>query len=355
MGQHQDNAKSGKWKQLSEFERYKIEALTRVGKKPSEIAEQLGRDRRTIDREIERGTVKQVTSELEYVWVYKADVGQRIHQERGANKGRGLQIGKCHALAQHIEEMILQEKYSPDAIIGRIKEKSIQFKESICTKTLYNYIDTGIFAGISNQDLPVKRKPKRAYTRRRRVALNNIKGRSIEERPEAVNTREEHGHWEMDCVTSGKGGRACLLVLTERSSRRELIFKLKAQKQEHVAEAINKLERKYKGNFSDGFKSITMDNGCEFLNSTQLEASICKESVTRTRVYYAHPYSAWERGSNEVINKLIRRFIPKGENIAKYSEKEIRRIEYWINNYPRRIFGYKTANEVHEINLRKCM
>lgn len=124
---------------------------------------------------------------------------------------------------------------------------------------------------------------------------------------------------------------------------------MKAQRQECVVEAIDRLERKYKERFSERFKSITMDNGCEFLCSARLEASILNEQNQRTKVYYAHPYSAWERGSNEVANRLIRRFIPKGSNIGKYSIQEIHRIERWMNNYPRRIFGYKTANEVYSI------
>lgn len=349
MGQIQDNAQKRKWKQLSEKERYQIELMTRMKKKPIEIAEQIGRDRRTIDRELERGTVKQQRSDLEYVWQYKADAGQRVHEQRGANKGRGLKIGKCHKLAAHIEKMIRDENYSPDAIIGRIAKLGEEFEESICTKTVYNYIDAGIFAGISNNDLPMKRKKKRAYAKARRVALNNTKGRSIEERPKEVENREAEGHWEMDCVTSGKGVKACLLVLTERSSRRELIYKMKAQRQECVAEVIHRLERKHKGKFPERFKSITMDNGCEFLDSTTLETSSLVEGKMRTVVYYAHPYSAWERGSNEVANKLIRRFIPKGADIGKYSHKDIKRIEHWMNNYPRKIFGYRTANEIFEM------
>lgn len=347
MDHIQDSAKDEKWKQLSEKERYQIELLTQMKKKPKEIAEQMGRDRRTIGRELERGTVKQQRSDLEYVWQYKADAGQRVHQQRGANKGRSLKIGKCHKLAEYIEKKILKEEFSPDAIIGQIAKQGMEFAESICTKTLYNYIDKGIFANISNSDLPVKRKKKRTYAKLRRVALNNTKGRSIEKRPEQIENREMIGHWEMDCVTSGKGSKACLLVLTERCSRSELIFKIKSQTQESVVEVIDRLEKKHKGKFSERFKSITMDNGGEFLDSFHIERSTLVEEKLRTLTYYAHPYSAWERGSNEVANKLIRRFIPKGADIGKYSHKEIKRIEHWMNNYPRKMLGYRTANEVY--------
>lgn len=345
MGQEQDNSKQRKWKQISERERYQIELLVKLKEKPAKIGALIGRDRRTIERELERGTVKQQRTDLEYVWVYKADVGQRVHQERGTNKGRGLKIGHCHDLAKYLERKIVQEGFSPDAALHSGKS----FEVKICTKTLYNYIYAGLFTDISNRDLPMKRDGKKRPYRPRRIALNNIKGRSIEERPKEINERNEAGHWEMDCVASGKGGKACLLVLTERSSCQELIFKMKAQRQECVVEAIDRLERKYKEKFPDRFKSITMDNGCEFLCSAKLEASILRDQDSRTKVFYAHPYSAWERGSNEVANKLIRRFIPKGSNISKYSNKDIRRIEAWMNNYPRRKFGYKTANDVYDL------
>jgi hypothetical protein len=106
-------------------------------------------------------------------------------------------------------------------------------------------------------------------------------------------------------------------------------------------------EGKYKEEFKEIFKSITMDNGCEFLNQQLIERSLYSKEP-RTMAYYAHPYSSWERGSNENANKIIRRFIPKGSDINKYTEEEIKRIENWINNYPRRILGYKSAKEMYK-------
>ena len=345
MGQKQDSIRARKWKQLSEKERYQIEILLKEKRTPNEIGRRLGRDRRTIEREIASGSVIQVNYEWRERLQYCADTGQRVHDERAANKGRPLKIGHDHRLAEHIEKKVGEEKYSPDAVIGEIKAKGLTFEVSICTKTVYNYIDKHVFLNISNQDLPVKKdEKKRRYRKTGAVALNNLKGRSIEERPASVESREEACHWEMDCVV-GKD-TACLLVMTERTSRKELIFKLKAKKQEYVREVIDRLERRYGDRFSRLFKSITVDNGCEFLNQEALEASCLSSGRKRTICYYAHPYSAWERGSNEVANKLIRRFVPKGTNIGKLTQADIRRIEYWMNNYPRRMFGYRSANEI---------
>jgi IS30 family transposase len=344
----QDNHSTGRgqWKQLSEIERYKIEALTRAKHSAQEIARQLGRDRRTIEREIWRGTVPQRDSQWRDILVYCADVGQRLAEENAANKGRGLKIGHDHALARRLERRIGEDKLSPDAAIGEIKAQGLAFKTTLCTKTVYNMIDKGYFLNISNKDLPAKKdSKKRKYGKIRKVALNNLKGKSIDERPERANLREERGHWEMDLVVGS--GRACLLVMTERKERKELIFKLQSKEQKHVIGVLDRLERRHRDMFKKIFKSFTMDNGSEFLDSAGLEASCLKHGDKRTICYYAHPYSAWERGSNENANKLIRRFIPKGADIGEYSDSDIKRIESWMNNYPRRMFGYKTANEMY--------
>ena len=347
MERNNDITKKKKWKHLSEKERYKIEALFQAGLASAEIARILNppRDRRTIEREIKRGMTLQRNSDLTEKVIYLADVGQRKYVEKASNKGRGLKIGHDHELAKHLEQKIGNEKWSPDAAIGEIKKQGLEFKVSICTKTVYNMIDRGDFLNITNKNLPVKKKgKKRKYNQVRKVALNNKLGRSIEERPLEINSREEYGHWEMDCVV-GKG-KACLLVLTERKYREELIIKLASKTQACVIQAINSLEKRYKGNFKSKFKSFTMDNGSEFLDMQKLEASCLKPDSKRTTCYYAHPYSAWERGSNENQNKLIRRFVPKGCNIGKLSLRDIKRIETWMNNYPRRILGYNSPNQL---------
>ena len=345
MGQAKNSTRTGKWKQLSARERYQIEILLQSGYSPKEVSKKIGRDRRTIEREIKRGNVMQRDTYLREREKYCADAGQRVHDERASNKGRPLKIGHDHKLAEHIERKVGEERYSPDAVIGEIRAKGLKFKVSICTKTLYNYIDTNVFLNITNKDLPVKKEgKKRKYREISSVALNNLKGWSIEERPESIETREEPWHWEMDCVV-GKG-TTCLLVMTERTSRKELIFKMKAKKQEYVKEVIDQLECKYKSRFNQMFRSITMDNGCEFLNHEAIEVSCLEAGEKRTICYYAHPYSAWERGSNEAANKLIRRFVPKGTNIGSLTKADVKRIEHWMNNYPRRMFGYKSANEI---------
>jgi IS30 family transposase len=159
---------------------------------------------------------------------YCADGGQRILDEQAANKGRSLKIGHDHRLAAHIEQKSGEARYAPNAGNGEIRAKRLKFEVGICVKTLHNCIDKGIFMNISNKDLPVKRNGEKGrYRQVRRVSLNNLKGRSIEERPENVETRAEPGHREMDRVV-GKG-KVCLLVTAQRKSRKELLFKLEGK------------------------------------------------------------------------------------------------------------------------------
>jgi len=347
MSQENYTTMSRKNKHLNYRERYTIEILLKEKMAVSEISKRLGRHKRTIEREIAKGTVWLLNSDLSYRQEYCADTGQMVYDRNSRNKGPGLKIGKDHKLAKYIEQKIVKEKYSPDAVIGQIKVKSIEFETSICTKTLYNYIDQEVFANITNKDLPVKRYKKKGSYRKVKIAHKNLKGSSIEERPAEVEKREEYGHWEMDCVVGNHGGSgAALLVLSERRSREEIIYKMDSKTQESVQKVLDALEKKYGKHFREKFKTITVDNGSEFLDFKGLERSVNNPREQRTKIYYAHPYSSWERGTNENSNKLIRRFIPKGTDIAKISKKTIKAIEEWMNNYPRRILGYKTPKEL---------
>jgi len=171
-----------------------------------------------------------------------------------------------------------------------------------------------------------------------------LKGESIENRPEKANKRSEIGHWEMDLIVSCMGGKGALLTLTERKTREEIIIRLPDKTQRAVKRALDRLERKYGSKFKEKFKTITTDNGSEFLDFTSLESS-CKRDEKRFKMYYAHPYSSWERGSNENANGIIRRFFPKGTDFSKINLRQIQAVEIWMNDYPRRILGGISANK----------
>lgn len=343
-----NTTKCTKNKHLTERQRYTIEDLLKEGYKVSHIAERIGKSTRTVEREIGRGSIYLQNSDLTFRKEYCADVGQRRYEEGFINKGPALKIDNDYKLVKFIENKIRNEKFSPDAVISVIKKIQDKFKTLICTKTLYNYIDKGyVFLNLTNKDLPVKKDEKKKNYKKVKIAHKNLKGTSIEERPEEVDTREEYGHWEMDCVVGNRGGSgATLLVLSERKIREEIIIKMKDRTQNSVIKSLDILERRLGSSFRDKFKTITVDNGTEFLDMGSIERSTISKNDKRTTVFYCHPYSSWERGTNENLNKLIRRFIPKGSDIGKVSVQQIKYIQDWMNNYPRRLLGYKTPNEL---------
>jgi transposase, IS30 family len=341
------NTKRKKYVHLTERERFKIEGLLEGKKDADEIAILLRRDRSTIYREIERGTVNRLQTNLSKKDQYRANFAQADYEKQGRNKERSLKIGKDKNLEAYIRIKLINERFSPDAIIGQIKANGLEFEGIITTKTLYNYIDAGFFSGISNKNLWQKRnKKKRGYKTVSRVNTKNRDCRSIEERPKRINNRVEYGHWEGDTVKGPQRAKTSLFTLTERKTREQIIIKLEEGTQEAIKAAIDGLETRHGNIFKVKFKSITFDNGAEFLGWKSLEISLLKPEERRTMVYFAHSYSAWERGTNENQNRMIRRFVPKGTDIADVSDKKIKWIQDWMNNYPRKILGYKTANQM---------
>lgn len=333
-----------KGKYLTERERYVIEELLKAGVAIKQIAQQLDKAVSTIYLEIKRGTVEFLDKDWRTYKKYCADVAQRRYVECSRNKGIDLKIGNDYDFVKFVERKIVKEKYSPKATISYIKTHDMQFKTDICYKTLYNYIDAGLFLNVTNKDLPVKKQEKK-QEQHKVVALKNTKGTSIEERPKDVLKRDSFGHWEMDTVYSGqKKGKTCLLVLSERMTRNELIFKMPDRTSASVVRALNRLEKVYGcKRFRETFKTITVDNGSEFLDYEKMEQSCKNKKVKRTTVFYCHPYCSSERGTNENINRMIRRWIPKGANIDLWSKQQIAEIQEWINNYPRDIFGGQSS------------
>ena len=279
--------------------------MLKAGHKPEEIGRLLGgRSKRTIQREIALGKVKLLNSDLTYRIEYSADAAQKKRDYNNTAKGPRLKLGANIELIRFIEEMIIKHKFSPSAALAEARKKG--YDVNFCEKTLYNYIDEGIFMNLTNDDLPVKKLGKKRMYRHVRAA-NNQKGKSIEERPAEAESKEVFGHWELDTVVGKQGTKSALLVMTERSRGIELVRKIESKSQECVVAELDKLERNLGSkNFREIFKTITCDNGCENLNFEEMERSVLT-NIPRTHVYYAHPYSAWERGANECANKLIRR------------------------------------------------
>jgi len=344
--------RSRKGKHLTREERVVIERMSRGGIPPRDIAAVLDRHRRTIERELVRGRVKHKDTELREHQVYSSDRGQDFHDLNATAKGPGLKLGSNYELAEFIRCRIVEHKESPDVVAFRMTQTGMA--GAMCTKTIYSYIDQDVIPGVSNESLWEKRKRRKQRRRTvRRVAKQFARGESIEKRPVQADTREQFGHWEMDLVVGpARGSTAALLTLVERKHRRTIIRKLPDKTQASVLKALRGIERHYgPRRFRQIFKTITVDNGSEFLDVEALEASEFSKQQ-RTRIFYAHPYASWERGSNENANRMIRRFVAKGRDIARFTRQSICDIEAWLNDYPRRILNFMTPNELFVIELK---
>jgi IS30 family transposase len=336
---------------LSKTDRYKIEALLNRHHSPREIAEDLHVHKSTVYREIRRARMMQRNTDWTEEERYNPDKAHQIYREHLAAKGAPLKIGNDFNFATYVENKIIDEDRSPATALADIKIEGKQFSTSICVTTFYSYIAKGVFLHLTNADLPVKPNRKNTY-RKVRVVKRPPRGESIENRPKEVETREEFGHWEMDTVYSSKkkGSTKVLLVLLERKSRTPIIELMPNRTKESTAEKLAQLERRYGKLFGKIFKSFTVDNGSEFTDVELMERSVLNEEK-RTKFYYCHPYSSYERGSNENLNKMIRRRYPKGTDFKDVSDAEIKDLENWLRNYPRKILGWKTS----EMVFKNCL
>lgn len=334
-------------KHLTWTDRLRIEKALKEGMGVYKIAERLHVHNTTIYKELQRGSYTRLNYDLTTRICYSPDIAEAKYRENLKAKGAGLKIGKDRKLAEYIESLIVDKGYSPAAAAAELKRCGEKFSVHVSEKTIYNYIDKGIFLRLTRANLPLKGEQKRKYNRVKKAA-RPPKGESIEQRPEEIAQRNTFGHWEMDCVVGKKRTKTALLVLSERFTRQEIIIKMPDKTANSVVKSLDALERKMKGDFSKIFQTITVDNGAEFANCDGMEKSVYSDAK-RTKIYYCHPYSAYERGTNENINKMIRRFIPKGTDLRKVTSKYIKSIEEWINNYPREILGFSSSNDLYKI------
>lgn len=334
-------------KHLNAFERGQIELLQKDGLSPYAIAKKIGRSPNTIRNELKRGTVVQIRGIYEK-HIYFPETGEAVYMKNRKMCGKKFRILECSDFIEYVEKKFTQEHHSLDSIVGAALVEGIFKKdEMVCTKTLYNYVSLGLLSNIRNMDLPLKL---RRSTKKSRTKQNKRKlGTSIVERPKEINERKEFGHWEIDTVIGKKSKLdSVLLTLTERLSRKEIIIKINSKQESSILESMQKLISSFGDMSSKVFRSITSDNGTEFSSLSKLEEQ-------QIKIYFTHPYSAYERGTNEKHNGLIRRFIPKGKSINDYSIDTIARIEEWMNTLPRKIFGYRTPDYIFNRQIDKIL
>ena len=338
------------YKHLTKTDRLMIEKLLLKKEPVTKIANLIGVHTSTIYREIKRGMYVHTNSNLTEEERYSSDLAQSRYESSLKAKGLEKKIVNAPEVANKLEELIGTNKYSPAAALATVLKMDIAEGFYMCLRTLYNYIENGVFGGLKLDLLPFKGKRKEHHKKRAVRSVKNVMGVSIEKRDEEIISREEFGHWEMDTVKGKRESEYSMLVLTERKTRYELIFKIRHQAKS-VVEVINNLEIEFGDKFREIFKTITMDNGREFSYTEQIQTSI--KGGVRTRLYYCHPYSSWERGSNENQNILIRRHIPKGQDFDRVDESVFKKIQDWINNYPRKLFNWNCSLNLFDLELAK--
>jgi len=323
---------------LSLKERIQIETLLDENKSKSYIAKTLNRARSTITREVNKWTIG--TNEK-----YDANLANWNAKDEYLNKRNTDKISQYKKLRVFIFRGLLSQ-WTPEQISGRIKELYPNDPiMSISHESIYRYIYLQPQASLNKKliKLLVRSKSRRRKPKKRRKKGSKIINQvSIDNRPKHIEERLEIGHWEGDLMI-GKDNKSAIGTIVERKSRYTIIVKLNSKKAGEVAKMFSKKLNKLNPLFK---KTMTYDNGTEMAYHQKITQN------TGIKIYFAHPYSSWERGTNENTNGLIRRYLPKGTNFNEIDEKNLQNIQEKLNNRPRKIIGFKTPKEVMDFELK---
>lgn len=307
------------YKHLTLNERNKIEVLNKEGYSSRRIAKILGCHHSTIARELKRCDTE-----------YEADLAERDKESKSSLKGRKTKV--TYEILENIKEK-LNSKWSPEQIVGCLYKGILSFK------TIYNWI----YSGVIDFDISkLRRKGKSRKSKETRGKFNI--GTSIRKRPKNIKYRVSFGHWELDTVVSSRGkSKGCLATFVERKTRFYIALPMKDRSKDSMFEAINKLVKSLP---KEALKSFTSDRGKEFA---------CYDEVEKLGIdfYFADPYSAWQRGSNENSNGLLREYYPKKTDLAEISEEDLIKNLMELNSRPRKCLNYQTPFELflHELSL----
>lgn len=343
--------KKKQYHHLTKEQRITIETLISIKDKNGKrkynntyIANFLGVDKSTISRELRKRIKSKImvrTGTIKNKPYNSVDAQNDYNFKRALSKAN-YKLDKYPKMKKYIEDKILINKWSPDVIIGYMDSHNYFDKEGFCkisVPTIYNAIRWNVIKAKIEDTRRMKENPKYELQEKKELPPSKLEY-SIDKRPLEIDKRLIFGHFELDTVLGKKEGtHECLMTLTERKTRFEMIFKLKAKTALEVVDKFNQIKDFMKKNFDRIFKSLTTDNGSEFSDFL----GIIKN--TKTQIYFCHPYCSGEKGTNEKHNGMIRYFIPKGDLIENYSCKDINNIANWMNNYPRKILNYKTPLE----------
>ena len=319
-------------RRLTSNERIIIQTLLGENRSKSYIAKQLNRNRSTITREVNNWIRKPSDK-------YDATIADFFAKEEYLNKRNKDKINTYKRLKLFVYRGLLSG-FSPEQIAGRIK---VLYPNdpvmSISHEAIYQHIYKHRQSYLGKK--LIKLLPYHHHKRRenRKFGKNRVRIKdqvNISKRPQDIELRLEVGHWEGDLMI-GIGQKSAIGTIVERKTRFTFIVKIENRKSitvtQQFAQILNTLPKYI-------LKSMTYDNGLEMANHKWLTEN------TGMDIYFANPYSSWERGTNENTNGLIRRFFPKGTDFNKITFEQLKQAQFALNNRPRKILGYKTPYEI---------
>lgn len=308
--------------QITPAERYTLGVLRSEGFSNAEMARMLDRHRSTIGREFKRNCAR-------HDGAYRPSKAQERTNGRRSRSRRNSHFGEPE---WSLVNTLLREKFSPEQISGWLKLLDVF---EISHQTIYTHVKKDKKRG--GKLWKNLRQP--ARYRKRYATLENrgrLRGKPhITERPATVEDRKELGHWEMDIVL-GAPDQHCIVTLVERVSGTTLIGKLRYRRASDVNKRVIELIEAH----PDLFLTITVDNGPEFHSYKDIE------EATGVKIFFANPYSSWERGTNENTNGLIRQYLPKRTSMKRLTQARCNAIASALNNRPRKRHAFRTPLEI---------
>lgn len=321
-----------KYKRLSLDEREEISRMLSQGYSLNFIAKVLSRYTSTISREINLGSCNKYT--------YRATKANRRANRNASKRKSGKAILVFNSKLKRYIYKRLRNKWSPQQIVKELEiDYPLDMTMRITPETIYAHLYILPRGALKKELLSCLRQNRKRRHKQARNSQNLRKLEdmlSIEERPKDVEDRTIPGHWESDLVV-GKNNRSALGTIVERTTRTTILVPLKNKSTDEIvksfAKEIMKLPKQMR-------LSMTHDQGREMAKHKLLT------KMTGVRIYFAHPRSPWERGTNENTNGLIRQFFPKGTDFNKISRYEIKKVQNLLNGRPRAVLNFKKPIEV---------
>lgn len=320
-----------KYKHLTKFDRQTIQIQLERGAKKKEIAKILQKHKSTISREIEKNSVTKRWTNKKVYLANEAEL--KAYLRRYYCKTQSMKINFNSAMKLFIIYHLKRKDMmcSPKVIAQLWNNSQTDKKNNITHTSIYAWLETGMWNKYKKLLLFKYKWYKRIKTKKWSKIIWRI---WLENRPKWAHKRSEQWHFEADLIVSKKGFRGCVLTLVDRKTRVPIIFKLKSKQSAPIMKLIASVKEKY------WIKTVTFDNWMEFAKHQLL-------NQVWIDTYFSDPYSPWQKGSIENLNRIIRRFFPKGTIFSEISKQKIRSVCKIIANTPREVLGFLSPNQVH--------